>query len=151
MRDEVAHGQREALEVRLATEELWSRLCEKLPTAALTQSLTQMRLKIADEQRLAKAELKTERAELQKLATRLTEQCGQLTQQRADVQAWVAEHRRELEKHAGHLAERERQLDHEMARSQQQSRRWQSERFQLQQEIRRLLRQPATASTASAA
>src|SRR5581483_8422106 len=45
MRGEVARSQQEALEIRLATEELWARLCGTMAPAALTQSLAQIRLK----------------------------------------------------------------------------------------------------------
>ncbi|HEV3136652.1 MAG TPA: hypothetical protein VGZ26_02090, partial [Pirellulales bacterium] len=103
MRTDLARAQQESLEIRLATEELWARLCGTMAPAALTQSLAQIRLKLAEEQRLTRADLAAQRAEVQALSARLAEQHHKLAQQRDDLQSWAIERQKELEKQAGLL------------------------------------------------
>jgi hypothetical protein len=148
MRADVTRAQHEALEIRLATEELWARLCGTMAPAALTQSLAQIRLKLAEERRLERAELAAQRAELHNLADQVARQHGKLLDARADAEAWVKARREELEQCAGALAARERQLNEASEREQQRAAEWHSERRRLEQEIRRLLRQAECAAAA---
>ncbi len=142
MRADVGKAQQEALEVRLATEELWARLCGTMAPAALAQSLTQTRLKLAEELRLQKSELAAQRDEIKTLAARVGETYQKLAAEREETQAWTNARRREIEQQAALLAKREEQLHHERAELRQQAAAWQIERFGLEQEIRRLLQQP---------
>jgi dTMP kinase len=151
MRSDVKRAQHEALEVRLATEELWSRLCGAMTPAAVAQSLAQVRLKLAEEQRLERAELAAERAEVQALAEQLARQHARLRETRADVEAWVKSRREELERQAGMLAARERQLEEAHRHQQQTAAQWQSERFALEQELCRLLAPSERGQTGAAA
>ncbi len=141
MRADMSRSQQEVLEIRLATEELWARLCGSMAPATLTQSLAQIRLKLADEQRLARGELAQQKAEIQALSARLAEQHRKLAHRRDDVQAWANERQRDLEKQAGLLIAGQQQMAEERAAFKQASEAWQNERFRLQQEVRRLLRQ----------
>ena len=111
----MAKTQQEALELRLATEELWARMCGTAAPAALAQSLAQTRLKLAEELRMQKSELAAERDEIKKLAARLAEMYQKLAAQREETQAWTNARRREIEQQAGMLAKREEQLHHERA------------------------------------
>jgi hypothetical protein len=151
LRGDVKRAQHEALEMRLATEELWSRLCGTMAPAALAQSLAQVRLKLAEEQRLERAELAAERTEVQALAEQLARQHARLREARSQFEAWVQARREELERQAGLLAARERQLEDAQVHQQQQAAQWQSERFRLEQEIRRLMRQSDHAQNVAAA
>ncbi len=141
MRAEIARSQQEALEIRLATEELWSRLCGTMAPAALTQSLAQIRLKLAEEQRLARADILQQRNEVQSLANCLTEQHAKLARERENIQVWATQRQKELEKQASQLVRQQQQMEERVATFGQQRQEWQSERFKLQQEIRRLMRQ----------
>lgn len=151
MQADVKRAQQEALEIRLATEELWSRLCGTMAPAALAQSLAQLRLKLAEEQRLERAELAAERAEVQSLTEQLAQQHARLRDARADFQAWAKAQREDLERHAGQLAARERQIEEQIAHERQKADEWENERLRLEQEIRRLLRQPESAHSVAAA
>ena len=108
--DAIRHrpAQSEGLEMRLATEELWSRLCGTMAPAALTQSLAQIRVQLADEQRLARRELAEQKAEVQALSARLAEQHNKLAQERDELQSWAAERQKELAKQAALLGGRQR-------------------------------------------
>jgi DNA repair exonuclease SbcCD ATPase subunit len=150
MRSDVALAQREALEVRLATEELWARLCGTMAPASLAQSLAQIRLKLADEQRLARDELSRQKSEVQMLSARLAEQHRKLSAEREELQNWATQRQRELERQAASLAAGQRRIDQERIQFSDRSAQWQSERFALQAEIRRLLRQHDRGESAAA-
>jgi hypothetical protein len=141
MRSDIARAQSEALEMRLATEELWSRLCGTMAPAALTQSLAQIRVQLADEQRLARRELAEQKAEVQTLSARLAEQHDKLAQEREELQNWAAERQKELARQAALLVAGNERIEHERAEFKDQQAKWTSERFQLQAEVRRLLGQ----------
>ncbi len=141
LRADLARAQQEALEIRLATEELWARLCGTMAPAALTRSLAQIRLKLAEEQRLSRVELAEQKTEVLALSARLAEQHQKLAQRREDLQEWAKERQKELEKQAGLLVNGQRQIEEERDGFQEKTQEWQNERFRLQQEIRRLLRQ----------
>ena len=89
--------------MRLATEELWARLCGTMAPAALTQSLAQIRLQLADEQRLARQELAEQKAEVQALSARLAEQHDKLAQEREELQNWAVQRQKELAQQAALL------------------------------------------------
>jgi len=141
LRLEVTRTQRETLEMRLATEELWARLCGSMAPAALTQSLGQIRLKLADQNRLAQAELAEQKADLQALNSRLAEQHEKLSAQKHEVQDWLKRRQEEIEQQAAMLVSREQELDRQESQFKQLDQQWQKERLALQQEIRGLLRQ----------
>jgi chromosome segregation ATPase len=141
IRTDVARAQSEALEMRLATEELWARLCGTMAPAALTRSLAQIRLQLAEEGRLAREDLAQQKAEVQTLAARVAEQHSKLAKARADLQSWHLELQKQIENKAALLAKQEQQLEAERAALAASVAEWQNERFRLQQEARRLMRQ----------
>ncbi len=141
LRGEVSATQRETLELRLATEEIWARLCGTMAPAALTQSLGQLRLKLSDQNRLALAEIQEKRAEMQLFAATLSEQHDKLVAQRQQLQQWLTRRTAEIEQQAAVLVAREQQLDRQESDTQRLLAEHQEERRGHQQEIRRLLRQ----------
>ncbi len=140
-RGDIGRMQQESLEIRLATEELWAHLYGKMPPATVTQALAQTRMKIAEEHRVARHELAQQKADVQALATRVAEQHARLVRDREDFQGWAVERQRELEKHAAMVVVAQERAEQEVAEFEGERSRWQSERFRLQQEIRRLLRE----------
>jgi hypothetical protein len=140
MKADVGRAQQESLEIRLATEELWARLCGTMAPAALTHSLAQIRLKLAEDHRLARSELAQQKTDVQALSARLGEQHQKLARERDEFQTWARERQKELEEQAASLVAQQQRVEEQLAESNEQTRQWQSERFRLQQEIRRLLR-----------
>jgi chromosome segregation ATPase len=108
---EVTALHREALEVRLATEELWAQLTRAVPAAMLSSTLADTRARLADHYRLASAELEARKAELQSLRTDLAEQHERLRRQTAEVEAWTAERLEELRRRELAMASRQSELD----------------------------------------
>jgi predicted protein tyrosine phosphatase len=137
------HGQlqrlhRETLEIRLATEELWTQLSGAAPPAALVQSLGRIRGKLAEHHRLAAVELHAQQEELEKLRLQLAAQHEALAQEKRRFEESLAAQQKEAQQQASRLIARERQLDRRDAELSAQSQQWQVERFELQQELRTL-------------
>ena len=146
MRSDMTRSQQEVLEIRLATEELWTRLCGTMAPAALTQSLAKIRLQLAEQHRLVRGELAQQKSEIQALSARLAEQHRKLAQRREDVEAWVNARQQQLSEQAGLLVVQEQRVAAERSEMRRKLEAWDSERFGLKQEIRRLLREPARAA-----
>jgi hypothetical protein len=137
-RAELGRIHRETLEIRLATEELWAELSGSAPPATLTRSLGRIRGRLADHYHTANLELQQKKGELQSLRDQLSEQYEKLVRKKRHFDAWAAECRAEVERQATRLAARGEDLDRREADMGEYARRAQSEKLELQQEIRRL-------------
>jgi chromosome segregation ATPase len=141
LRAEVMRAQRETLELRLATDELWAQLSGVVPPAALTQSLARLRGQLAEQYRLERTELAGQREQLELLAGRLSEQHDKLQRHRQEIETWTLDRRGEIEKHASRLAGREEELLRVQRQLDEKHQRLDEERRLYEAEIRRLLAQ----------
>lgn len=141
LRAEVMRAQRETLEMRLATDELWAQLAGPTPPAALTQSLSRLRAQLAEQYRLERGELAGQREQLESLGGRLAEQHDRLQRHRQEIEAWTIDRRSEIEKHAARLASREEELQGIQQQLAEKHERLDTERRVYEAEIRRLLGQ----------
>ncbi|HTN76047.1 MAG TPA: hypothetical protein VL096_12400 [Pirellulaceae bacterium] len=139
LRAEAARMQREAIEMRLVSEQLWLELSQHAPPAELTQSLALLRKRLAENQRGAKEHAAEQKAELVRLATRLDEQQQKIVEQREHLQAWVAIQQQEIESQAASLVRREQELDQQEQTLKRERDQATKDRRELQQEVRRLL------------
>lgn len=130
---------KEALETRLACEELMGQLSGAAPAAALTSSISHLRRRLDDQFRLAQSDLTRQREELEKLQTVLVEGHDRLNKQKSELQAWVRQREATIEQQAARLVAREQELDSQQEQISVQHSRWDEERRGYQQEIRRLL------------
>ncbi len=101
LRAELARMHRETLEVRLATEELWSQLSTVAPPEALTRSLGRIRSKLADDYRRANAELIDRKTELETIRGQLATQYEALVQQKRQFEQWADAKREEIAQRGG--------------------------------------------------
>ena len=131
--------QREALELRLATEETWLQLQGVLAPAALARSVAQVRSRLAEQFQLTSDELKRRRSDLETARLEITDQFNALQQQRQELDRWAHNRDRDIENRASMLVAREQELDAQQRHYQQEGRRWEQERSEYQQEIQRLL------------
>jgi chromosome segregation ATPase len=138
LREELTRMHGETLELRLATEELWAELSGAAPPAALTRSLGRIRSKLADHYRLMDADLKQQKNELETIRGELAEQHEKLARQKREFQQWAARRQEGIDKQAARLVAREEQLRQKEAELTDQAHRWQAERLQDREEIRRL-------------
>ena len=137
-RVQISERHRETLEMRLATEELWSELTGSFAPAVLTRSLAHLRARLADHYRLAGADVVQSKTELDLLRAELVAQVSKLQATRHDLSAWSEARQAELDSLAERLAAREQEQLQAEAQKQRVFMNWQAERFALQQEIRRL-------------
>ena len=131
--------QREALELRLATEETWLQLQGVLAPAALARSVAQIRGRLNEQFQLASDELKRRRSDLEAARLEITEQFNELQQQRQELDRWAQGRDKDIENRAAHLVAREQELDAQERAYQQEAHRWNQQRNEYQQEIQRLL------------
>ncbi len=139
--ERVWEAQREALETRLATEELWSQLAGPIPPAALTRSIGRLRNRIADHFRLASAELEDQKQELALLHGRLQQRGERLAEQRRDIQQWVTRRNAELVDQAEQIALREEEFERRQADFEDREQGRRDGRSDLQRRLRELLEQ----------
>jgi hypothetical protein len=110
LRDEVEQTHREALEIRLGTEELWAELSGAAPPAALTRSLGRIRAKLAEQYRQANAELEERKKEIESLRGQMAEEYRNLAEHKQRFEQWYAGRQEELDQQATRLIAREKQL-----------------------------------------
>jgi 2C-methyl-D-erythritol 2,4-cyclodiphosphate synthase len=150
-RSELLRLHRETLEIRLATEELWVQLSAAAPPAALTRSLGRIRSKLADQYRLAGAEVQSQKAELESIRSQLVAQYQKLEDRRKQFEHWAARQQEELQQQANLLIAREQEIRRQEAQLRDSARRWESERLDYQRQILRLQAQLAGQATAKLA
>lgn len=145
LQGELERGQREVLEMRLATEETWAQLAGSLAPASLTRSISQVRTRLADHYQHTLAEMAERRRELDQVSTELTEQHERLEQQRTLLQEWASRREEDIEQRAANLVAREHELDRQQRHYEHLEVQWALEKEELRDEIRKLMaemRQP---------
>jgi hypothetical protein len=149
VRSDITALHRQALEMRLAAEQLWAQISGRMSPVEVTQSIAQIRRKLAEHYRLEEAELATRRRELIELGEKIAEQHRELGQMQTGLKAWLASRQDEIESQAQALEHREDELAREQEAIRQARHEWQSQRLGYEQEIRELAAQLREASAAA--
>lgn len=136
---ELTRLHREAIEMRLAAEELQAQLAGSLAPAAWERSLAALRQRLTEYYRLEAAALAEQRTELEALKAELGAEHDKLSLRHQELQAWAGVRQAELQQQAARLEAREQELVRQQNVWQGQEQVWREDRFILQQEIRRLL------------
>ncbi|MCE9552783.1 MAG: hypothetical protein K8T91_05330, partial [Planctomycetes bacterium] len=139
IRTDVAAQHREALELRLASEELWIRISEAAPPAGLERSLGQIRQRVAASYEMEHAAVVRQREELEGLHAKLAEQYARLAAEKKELGVWIQKRQQDIESQAERLVKREQQLDAQESEIERLRRAWEDERRAYQGEIRTLL------------
>ena len=139
LQEELRGAQREVLEMRLATEEIWAQLSGALAPASLTRSISQVRREAGrslptDDRRVVAAVGAVGVGTSRSVPTT---GCAGATTRRA--QAWAERRQADIEEQAARLVSREQELDRQQQHYEQMESRWHLERTDYQAEIRRLL------------
>jgi hypothetical protein len=142
LRDELRAAQRETLEVRLATEELWSQLSGAVPAASLTRAIGRIRQRLTDQYRLAASDLEDQKRELESLRGRLQQHHDRLARRQQDLQQWFERRQAELHEQTERLAAREEELSQERSAIDALRQHWHLDRCRLHGELRELLAGP---------
>lgn len=130
--------QREALEMRLAAEELKAELSGALAPAAVERSIAALRKRLAESYRLESAAAAADRTELESLKAELAAEAETWSRRQEDLQRWATAKQAEFDDQAIRLEARQHKLDHQEKSLQEQLQAWREERFTQQQELRRL-------------
>jgi len=141
MHADVTQLHREALEMRLVTEELWVRLQGAAPAAELTQSLSQLRRRLAEHYEQSHQSLAQRQLEVERMQGSAARQREQLRHERQQLEQWIRQRNDEIEQQAARLVARQRQLEHQERQMRQQERHWEDQRRQYQDQLSRLLGQ----------
>ncbi len=150
-RGELMRQQRETLEMRLASEELWAQLAGAAPPATITQKLAQLRTQLADHFRLQSEELAQQRCNIESLTTKVAQQHERTATERRELQQWLVGQQREIESQAARLVAREQELEQEERTLRQSQIKWQFDRREMEREIRRLQAEIRSLEAAAAA
>ncbi len=138
MRGDLLRIQRETLEMRLATEELWIQMSSVAPAAVLTQSLARLRAQLAENYRLQAAEVETQRREAEQLTAAVAKQHQQLLAQKQEWQQSAGAEQRQIELQAARLAAREEEFNRQQEREYHAQQELETDRRRLELENRRL-------------
>ena len=138
LRGELMAMSREALESRLAAEELVAGLSTSLAAPVLATSLADGRARLADYHQLAAGKLAEREVELQKLADELAGQSQKLSAQKDELDQWLNRRQREFDEQTARLAAREDELRQSEIDLRAEQERFRDERLVLEREIRRL-------------
>ncbi|QDS98334.1 coiled-coil domain-containing protein [Adhaeretor mobilis] len=136
---ELRDAQREALEMRLATEETWQQLQGVLAPATLSRSISMVRARIADHYKLAAEEVSQQRRQLEAVRCDLGEQHDRLSERSRELQRWSHMREKDLEEQAARLVAREQELSEQAREFQRREQQWQADRSEQQQETQQLL------------
>ena len=150
MYDQMTQVHREALELQVSTESIWSELMQEFPSEELSARLAETRSRLADHYRLTNEALADRKDELHAMREELATQESRLRQQRRELQMWADRRYDEIETRTAQLIRRERELDRLESEFDRQAIQWQQQRESYRQEIERLsweLRSETTATT----
>jgi len=138
-RCQVAETHREALEVRLATEELWAKLSEVMPGAALTSELARIRRKLAESYCLERNAAVDQRQQLEASQKRLAQQYIKLNAEKKELHDWIASRQQDIEQQAARLVAREQELDRQQSEIEQSGDELADQRRKYQARVRELV------------
>jgi hypothetical protein len=141
VRTEITAAQRQTLEMRIITEQLWAQVTGRLSSPEITHSIAHLRLQLAEHYRLEQESLKEQKETLLQLAERVKQQHQTVARQRDEIKLWAANQQAEIERQAKRLVARELELDEQQQRFETSAADWSAERRQYEQRIRTLTAQ----------
>lgn len=136
---DLAAGQRETLELRVAVQELWLQLSGRMAPASMMQAIAESRAKLAANYRSVGGEFEAAEKRLRHAAEQLAKQVSDAKEQRRQFQTWADERQAAIERQAARLVAREQELDAQDQSFREQERAWHEQKQAFRREIRRLL------------
>jgi hypothetical protein len=136
---------REALEMRIVTEQLWAELSEKTPADHLHQLLSTLRTRLDDQYAAMNRSLSDRKAELVTLQSRMHNKQQELRKQSRKLQEWVESRHDDVKSHAAQLDAREMLLNRREHRLQEEFAKWEAQQREYKQQLNGLLRKVSLA------
>jgi hypothetical protein len=143
--DETQALHREALEMRMVTEQLWAELSEKTPADQLHQLLSTLRTRLDDQYAAMNRSLSDRKAELVTLQSRMHNKQQELRKQSRKLQEWVESRHDDVKSHAAQLDAREMLLNRREHRLQDEFAKWEAQQREYKQQLNGLLRKVSLA------
>lgn len=137
---DVSRMYREAIEMRLCTQQQWAELTESISPAELSKNLAQLRRKLMEQFQLSETRMARQKEELESLLQRLDQHRESVEEQREEVRGWVHRRHVEIEDDAVRLLDREQELNRQLSEHRFLERQWAQQQAGYEQEIRRLRR-----------
>ena len=139
LREDLASMHRDTLELRLATEEMWSQLAGAVAPLTLSQSLMRIRNRLQDDYRLQREELETQKKELVELSNRIKGQHDQLATRTSEFRDWMRTQQEQLAKQADQLVLHRRQLEQREAEANEERGAWERSRDEWLRKVQLML------------
>ncbi len=140
MQEETQALHREALEMRLVTEQLWGQLSETTPPEQLSDLIASLRARLDSEYSNEKAVLEDRKHELISVQTLLEQKQVALREQSSKMQDWFAVRQDEIKTFATELDAREMLLDRREHRMADEFAKWEAERQDYERQLKGLVR-----------
>lgn len=129
---------REALEMRIVTEQLWGKLSDTIPADQLKALLAKMRTQLDAHYTKEKSSVEQHKQELAAMQGQLADQQQELREQSSKMQAWFASREEQLRGYANEVDARVTLLDRREQRLQDEFAKWQAERKDYESRLRGL-------------
>jgi hypothetical protein len=140
LHNDVTRMYREAIELRLCTEEQWAELTESASETELQVTRAEMRRKLMEQYQLAEQRIQDERQEVEALLAQLESHRTKIDEQRSELRGWAMKRNEEIERDAARLVEREQELNRQLSEHRFLEQQWTEQQAGYEQEIRRLRR-----------
>jgi chromosome segregation ATPase len=139
MQDETQALHREALEMRLTTEQLWIELSEKAPADHVNELLASLRGRLDEHYTAQQKTIGDRKSELVDLKQLIEAKQEDIREQSSKLQEWVESRHDEIKSFAAEVDAREMLLDHREHRMREEFAKWEAQRGSYQQQLQGLL------------
>lgn len=140
MQEETQALHREALEMRLVTEQLWGQLSESTPPEQLSDLITSLRARLDTEYSNEQATLEDRKRELLSVQGLLEQKQNALREQSGKMHDWFATRQEEIKTFATEVDAREMLLDRREHRMQDEFAKWEAERQDYERQLKGLVK-----------
>lgn len=141
LKAEATATHQEALETRLATEQLWAKMADRADLPTILERIADLKRRLADQHRNTLHVIARQQEALQRAAEQLDRRQAELRRQRDELQAWVLRRHEELEQQRLQLIAREQELEAQERARQEIHSRVEEEILGYQRQIRQLTAQ----------
>lgn len=138
LKAEATAQHQEALETRLASEQLWAKMAERADMPEVLERIAELKRRLADQHRNTLNVISRQQEALRRSAEQLDRRQAELRKQRDELQAWVLRRHEELEQQRLQLLAREQELDAQERARQEIHSRVEEEILGYQRQIRQL-------------
>lgn len=139
MQDETQAMHREALEMRLATEQLLIEISGKAPTINVQELLERLKSRLDEQYQEQQATIDGRKAEVDAALDLIESKQTQVRQQSLKLQEWVESRHSELKSQAAEVDARSIMLDRKEHRMREEFSQWEAQRGAYQQQLQSLL------------